>query len=61
MTIQNLKRQIIIDCDDVRCTETFHSDEGEDFQDMWQRAKECGWVARRVGKDWLHFCAEHDE
>lgn len=44
----------IWECDS--CDALFESDEGEEFKSAWTRAKMEGWVAKRIGEEWVHGC-----
>lgn len=41
-------------CEEVR----FKSEPGDDFNAAWEKAKTEGWRARKIGKDWAHFCPD---
>ena len=46
------------------CAEHYEGEPGEDFAASWAAAKEDGWRAWRVGKEWCHACpacAEKEE
>lgn len=48
--------RILFECDS--CPETFEGGKGETFEEVWARAKDEGWKARKVGHDWAHGCPE---
>lgn len=48
--------KICIECDS--CSEVFESERGEEFKDVWSRAKADGWKTKPVGADWVHGCAK---
>lgn len=46
--------KILIECDS--CDEVFDGDPGEEFADVWSRAKRDGWRTKKVVDEWLHGC-----
>ncbi len=46
--------KILFECDS--CDEVFESEEHEEFNPAWARAKRDGWRARKVGTEWVHEC-----
>lgn len=47
--------KVLIECDS--CDKVFEGERGEDFKDVWSRAKQDGWKTRQIGNDWIHGCA----
>ena len=54
-----LKREsVVFECD--ACGEELETGE-RDFDDARDQLKREGWIVRRAGNRWLHFCTDHDE
>lgn len=49
--------KVVVECDS--CNETFESEVGEEFAEMWSRAKRDGWRTRKIAGEWLHGCPRH--
>lgn len=49
---QGLK--ILFECD--TCDAVWESEEREEFDDAWSRAKADGWSVRKIVDEWLHGC-----
>jgi hypothetical protein len=47
--------RIVIVCN--ACGRTFEGD-GDEWLEVWLRAKRGGWQTRKVGKNWCQFCSE---
>jgi hypothetical protein len=56
--IRNAGGRIVIECDS--CDDEFEGERGEPWPELWPRAKEEGWKARKVGRDFLHGCPRHE-
>ena len=59
MTLHFRGRSVAVECDDSRCAEEAESDRGETWDSFWPIKKAEGWVARKVGQDWAHYCPKH--
>jgi hypothetical protein len=46
--------RILIECDS--CVEVFEGEKGEEWKEIWQRAKDDGWRSKQIGSDWVHGC-----
>ena len=46
--------KIVWECDS--CPETFESEQGEEFNVAWSRAKREGWRTKKIGDEWVHGC-----
>jgi hypothetical protein len=46
--------KILIECD--ACDATFQGDT-DDWREEWAVAKAEGWKTRKIGEEWMHFCA----
>lgn len=33
-----------------------HESHHEDFAERWNHARNDGWIAKRIGRDWIHTC-----
>ena len=53
MTIKRVRGDVVLECDSCDKSFTIHSD---NFEDTYNAAKREGWLAEKVGKDWLHGC-----
>ncbi len=43
-------------CDE--CGDEFEANEGDDFRQAWEDAKDAGWVCYKDGDTWKHKCDE---
>lgn len=57
--------KILIECDS--CDEVFSGDEGEEWGDVWRRAKNDGWTTKshpplhgEKKGTWTHGCSRHE-
>lgn len=47
--------KIVFECD--ACGDTLETDTN-DFNEANTARRDAGWLAEKVGRDWLHFCSE---
>lgn len=55
MAIDRYHGEIIFECD--RCHDTTETSE-RDFSEAMATMKAEGWVARKVGQEWRHYCQQ---
>lgn len=53
--IDRQKGQYVFECD--ACGDTLETDT-DDFNEANTSRRDFGWLAEKVGRDWLHFCSE---
>lgn len=58
ITRERYNGPITLECDHPRCADVCET-ECSDFVSAIQKAKSRGWVARKEGDEWVHFCEEH--
>ena len=52
--IDRQHNRIMLECDS--CPEIFEGKDGEEWGELWSRAKSEGWKTRKIGHDWVHGC-----
>lgn len=50
----------VFNCDQPGCNRNVEGEQGEEFQDVWEWAKEdLGWASAMMSGEWKHLCPEH--
>jgi len=49
--------KILIECDS--CDEVFTGEKGEEWPEVWAKAKRDGWRTGKIAEEWLHGCPIH--
>ncbi len=61
MTTERIKGEIAFHCDTRGCSEGIETGT-KDFSEAKDTANEAGWLFRKRGDDWKHFCCRgHEE
>lgn len=56
MSTDRIKGKIAFLCDGADCSEGLETDHAE-FAEALEQAKEEGWLVRKRGETWMHFCS----
>jgi hypothetical protein len=46
--------KIVVECD--TCSDVIESDEREDWETFWPRARRDGWKSKKIAGEWVHGC-----